>query len=168
MGPPSLSGTNIWTGNTPNSWHGRGTCWHGRREACRPPELAPGAAGRPWLRDLDSLPCPTLFVCNWGRTMVLSSSTRQMGGWNEVTNLKGQPCAQNAPSKGLLYYYFKKESYSFRIISKSKTNEGISALRTQQMLNGAFSGICCHALERWRPPRGMHTPKQVGLFSQQL
>lgn len=154
MGPLWLSGTSIWTGNTPNSWHGR-------REACLLPELAPGA-------DLDSLPCPTLFVCNSGRTMVLSSSTRQMGGWNEVTNLKGQPCAQNAPSKGLLYYYFKKESYSFRIISKCKTNEGISALRTQQTLNGAFSGICCHALECWRPPGGMHSPTQVGLFSQQL
>ena len=70
---------------------------------------APGAAGRPWLRHLDFLPRPSLFICKMGITMVLSSSTRQMGGWNEVTNLKGQPCAQNAPSKALLYYYLKKE-----------------------------------------------------------
>ena len=43
MGPPWLSGTSIWTGKTPNRWHGRGMCWHGRREACHLPELAPGA-----------------------------------------------------------------------------------------------------------------------------
>ena len=94
---------------TPNRWHGRGTCWHRRREACSLPERGPRCSWAPLAQTLRLPPPPLPLHLQNGITMVLSSSTRQMGGWNEVTNLKGQPCAQNAPSKALLYYYLKKE-----------------------------------------------------------
>ena len=65
---------------TQNRWHGRGICWHRRREACSLPERGPRCSWAPWLRHLDSLPRPSLFICKMGITMVLSSSTSRWEG----------------------------------------------------------------------------------------
>lgn len=97
----------IRTVSTPNSWHRRGTHWHGRRPAPGPkPDLPLLWAPLSQILNLPPLLHP-LPLQN-GHNRDLFFLLRAVGGWKEVSNAKGQPGAQDAANRESCDYFQKR------------------------------------------------------------